>query len=153
MKINKHFTIDPEIDKKLKKEGNASGLINDLLKGYYNKGSNLTKIELENMIRTKQLEKASSLVKNETEINSLQNTLKLKNDYEKQLKEAPKELVQMFISYPGITSSIIAQRSKEFNKYNMPLTQLVNILNIVRAFTGERNKYRKEIEEEEKEDA
>jgi len=138
MKVRKDITIDEEINKKLRKEGNASELINNLLEKYYTKGKNLSKIELENLLRIKQLEKATFIVKIETEITELKNTLKILEDKEEQLKDVPQELIQTFIRYPKLNASGIAEQfDKRFKKYNIPIIKLINIFNIIKSINNE----------------
>lgn len=58
MKINKLMSLDIELIEKLKKEGNASGLVNRLLKAHF-EGGKMSKEALEAAIEAKKEELAS----------------------------------------------------------------------------------------------
>ena len=116
MKRFKHFTIDEDLAKELEKESNASKLVNELLKDYYNQNGHLQKRELE-----------EKLIKIKTEINRLEkdmvtierNLEKIEAD-EKRVREVfknvPNEIIDDISSFENITESALFSRFKSIYK-------------------------------------
>lgn len=112
MKRFKHFTIDEEIAEELEKEKNASNLVNNLLKEYYNKNSNLKKQELKNKLI--QLNLLISKTKNDMEILEKQiiSIEKEEARINETYKNIPKEIMEDFNSFDKMTADGLFTRFK-----------------------------------------
>jgi len=126
MKRFKHFTIDEEIAEELDKEKNASKIVNNLLKDYYNESSNLKKQELKNKLIHLEAETKKS---NES-IKIIKEQIKKMITDEKRLKEVfkniPKEIMDDFRYFNKMTLDSLLKRYKEIysRKFNIKWEEL-----------------------------
>ena len=113
MKGNKLFTLDVNIIEQLKKVGNQSGLINNILKDYFNDHGAFEKEDLINKLDSKNKE----LRKLKEEIELIKDRIIEKETYEKRIrdafKEIPIEIITDFKSFNSMTEEVLKSRYKD----------------------------------------
>jgi cysteinyl-tRNA synthetase len=112
MKRFKHFTIDEEIAEELEKEKNASKIVNNLLKDYYNSNSNLKKQELKNKLI--QIKEEREKLTNEMEVIEKQiiSIEKEENRINETYKNIPKDIMEDFNFFNKMTKESLFIRYK-----------------------------------------
>jgi len=137
MKINKLFSIDVELATELKKEKNASELINNLLKEYYVNGNKFTKVEIQKTILDKENKKVQlnkELLKIDEDLKILSDSLRSIDKKELVLKERfkriPNEIINTFKSFPAMTEEVLKMRYNDWKSdYNLTYEEVLSAFN------------------------
>lgn len=126
MKKFKHFTIDEDLAVKLEKEKNASSIVNELLKDYYNSNNGLKKQELKNKLI--QLEADKKKITQNMEI--IKKQIKTIEREEKRLnktfKNIPKEIMDDFRFFEKMNLESCLKRYSQVwsRKWDIPWTEI-----------------------------
>ena len=116
MKGTKLLSLDISVIEELRKLGNASGMINSLLREYFNEHGVLKKEELENKLEFKK-KTARELSK---EINLIQSRIQELNTYEARIKDVfkdiPSEILNDLKNFPRMTENVLKGRFDEIYK-------------------------------------
>jgi len=122
MKQQKIFTIDSELINELEKIRNKSGLVNELLIDYFNRGGNLTKEQLSTKIRNKEAE-VEKLIDEIKLLKELFEDIDNKETKIKELlKDIPLEIIEDFKTFPNMTEEILQTRFREIYSDHYGLT-------------------------------
>lgn len=131
MKSQKVLSLDVEIIKELKKLPNSSGLINEMLKDYFNQHGALKKQELLNKLGLVELD----IKKKTEEMKLIRERIKEIEITESRIKSIfkniPKEVLDDFRAFPNMTEQILCTRFKEIysKRYNITFKEIEKAYN------------------------
>jgi len=113
MKTSKLFTLDIEIVDELKKLPNASKLINNMLKDYFNQHGALKKQELINKLNLKEL-KSKEIIGEMKIIKERIKEIEITEKRTKSIfKNIPTEIINDFKAFPTMSENILYLRFKD----------------------------------------
>jgi len=131
MKSQKILSLDVEIVEELKKLPNSSGLINQMLKDYFNQHGALKKQELLNKLGSKELE-----LKNlSEEVKIIKERIKeievTENRIKSIFKNIPQEILNDFRAFPKMSMEILRNRFREIysKTYDITIEELIKAYN------------------------
>lgn len=136
-RFTKHFTVDEDLFGELDKI-NASGLVNELLRDYFNKNQNETIIILNKKL-AEEIEKKKVSLRKIREIK--QKIAKIRAKESKVLRvcnKIPQEILTDFKSYPNLSPAMWMMRFKDIYKKKYRNLQWMDVKTALKEFQGQK---------------